>query len=260
MAWNDMSADTRHHVFLSHNHADQPAVADLARRLAEAGLHPWFAATHLIPGEPWQEAMEAALVASETIAVFVGPQGIGPWHNEEMRIAIEDAVHKGKRVIPVLLPGADPERISPFLKRRTWVDFRADLGDDAAFQLLLAGVRGETPFEASGLFGVTWRKRCDFYRHIPLPPNYIPRPELLAEVRERLLAGTGGLALTSAIQVRQADVLHGMGGIGKSVLARALCDDPQVQAAFPDGILWATLGQTPDLIKRLREWINRQTP
>ncbi len=250
-----MAEESRYHVFLSHNHADQPAVADLARRLVEAGLHPWFAATHLIPGEPWQEAMEAALAASETVAVFVGPQGTGPWHNEEMRVAIEDAVHTGTRVIPVLLPGADPDRISPFLKRRTWVDFRADLGDEAAFQLLIAGIRGETPFEASGLFGVAWRRRHDFYRHIPLPPNYIPRPELLAEVRERLLAGTGGLALTSAIQVKQADVLHGMGGIGKSVLARALCDDPDVQAAFPDGILWATLGQTPDLIGRLREWI-----
>ncbi len=98
-------------------------------------------------------------------------------------------------------------------------------------------------------------ERHDFYRQIPLTPNYIPRPELLAGVQERLLAGTGPLALTSAIQVKQADVLHGMGGIGKSVLARALCDDPDVQAAFPDGILWATLGQTPDLTARLREWI-----
>jgi hypothetical protein len=51
------------------------------------------------------------------------------------------------------------------------------------------------------------------------------------------------------------DALHGMGGIGKSVLARALCDDPDVQTAFPDVILWATLGQTPDLVGRLREWI-----
>ena len=34
-----------------------------------------------------------------------------------------------------------------------------------------------------------------------------------------------------------------MGGIGKTVMARALCDDPKVQLAFPDGILWATLGK-----------------
>jgi hypothetical protein len=46
------------------------------------------------------------------------------------------------------------------------------------------------------------------------------------------------------------------GGIGKSVLARALCDAPDIKAAFADGILWATLGQTPDLIARLREWID----
>ena len=34
-----------------------------------------------------------------------------------------------------------------------------------------------------------------------------------------------------------------MGGIGKSVLARALCDDPVVRQAFPDAILWFTIGR-----------------
>ena len=57
-----MTSSTKcYSVFLSHSPADQPAVADLARRLADAGLHPWFAAAHLIPGEPWQEAMEVTL-------------------------------------------------------------------------------------------------------------------------------------------------------------------------------------------------------
>ena len=47
--------------------------------------------------------------------------------------------------------------------------------------------------------------------------------------------------------------VHGMGGIGKTVAVRALCDDPHVQAAYPDGILWAAVGQTPDLAARLRD-------
>ena len=85
-----------------------------------------------------------------------------------------------------------------------------------------------------------------------LPPNYVPRPDLLAEVRTVLLADIDTLALTSTIKM---NALHGMGGIGKSVMARALCDDPEVQATFPDGILWARVGQTPDLVPSLREWI-----
>ena len=52
---------TRHDVFLSHNNADKPAVEELARRLAQAGLQPWLDTWNLIPGDPWQEAVEAAL-------------------------------------------------------------------------------------------------------------------------------------------------------------------------------------------------------
>ena len=112
-------------------------------------------------------------------------------------------------------------------------------------------------YKASARARQSQERRRDFYRHIALPPNYVPRPELLAEVRTQLLTDTSSLALTSAILVpTQTTALHGMGGIGKSVVARALCEDPAVQAAFPDGILWTTLGKTPDLIRCLREWID----
>ncbi|MEM9275865.1 MAG: NB-ARC domain-containing protein, partial [Cyanobacteria bacterium P01_F01_bin.143] len=46
-----------------------------------------------------------------------------------------------------------------------------------------------------------------------------------------------------------------MGGIGKTILAQALCHDPQVQEHFCDGILWATLGQQPDILSLLQGWI-----
>ncbi|BAY30193.1 WD repeat protein [Nostoc carneum NIES-2107] len=42
--------------------------------------------------------------------------------------------------------------------------------------------------------------------------------------------------------------VQGMGGIGKTVLATALARDPDVRKAFPDGVLWVTFGQTPQIL------------
>ena len=39
--------------------------------------------------------------------------------------------------------------------------------------------------------------------------------------------------------------VHGMGGIGKTVLASALARSPRVRERFVDGIYWVTVGQTP---------------
>jgi len=102
-------------VFLSHNSADKDAVELIAHRLrAEAGLNPFLDKWHLVPGEGWQVALEEALAASETVVVFIGPSGVSPWHNEELRTALNRAVRTRDeyRVIPVLLPEADPEDVS----------------------------------------------------------------------------------------------------------------------------------------------------
>lgn len=46
-----------------------------------------------------------------------------------------------------------------------------------------------------------------------------------------------------------------MGGIGKTVLAEALCYDDVVQHAFPDGVIWITVGKESqfDAVTRMRE-------
>ena len=74
------------------------------------------------------------------------------------------------------------------------------------------------------------RPKLDRYATIePLPLNYIPRPDLLEPLRDLVLGTTGPIAVTA---------LEGMGGIGKTQLARALCHDLKVRAAFPEGIVW----------------------
>ncbi len=42
-------------------------------------------------------------------------------------------------------------------------------------------------------------------------------------------------------------VIHGAGGFGKTTLAAALCHDDDVLTTFSNGILWATLGEEPDV-------------
>jgi hypothetical protein len=137
-------------AFLSHSHQDAESVEALARRLEdEAGLRVWLDRWHLIPGEPWQEELEEALDACQAVAVFLGPSGIRPWQNEEMRSALEERVRDAaRRVIPVLLPGApDTETLElpRFLRRLTWVDMRAGLDDEEAFHRLVAGIKGKAP-------------------------------------------------------------------------------------------------------------------
>jgi hypothetical protein len=104
---------------------------------------------HLVPGEPWEEALGEALDQSKTCAVFLGPNKLGPWENEEMRVALDERVrNKSFRVIPVLLPGAEPKdrkTLPRFLSRLTWIDFRGGLDDPETFRRLVAGIRGLAP-------------------------------------------------------------------------------------------------------------------
>jgi hypothetical protein len=218
-------------------------------------LPPFLDRWPLIPGDPWQEGIEQALASSETVAVFVGPSGIGPWQNEEMRVALYESAVRGKRVIPVLLPGADPQRVSPFLTRRTWVDFRAGPEDADALQRLIAGIQGR-PSEAGGYLSPLDLAPPKHYftpfQVPPLPPYFLPRPEAAKAIRSALLdtrSDRPGVLAISAI--------HGLGGIGKTTLIAALAHDPAIRQRYPDGILWATLGQQPELFPRLLEWIQQ---
>lgn len=84
----------------------------------------------------------------------------------------------------------------------------------------------------------------------PLPYYFVERPEHQNAVKKILLkdaANHPGTLVVSAI--------YGLGGIGKSVLAMKLAHDTDVLARYPDGVLWATLGQQPDILAFLSHWI-----
>ena len=99
--------EQHYHAFLSHNGADKPLVEELANQLEQRGLRCWLDKWNLIPGDPWQPAIEDALGRCDTCVVFFGPHGLGPWHNEEMRLAIQrrvSSMERKLRILPVILP------------------------------------------------------------------------------------------------------------------------------------------------------------
>ena len=56
--------------------------------------------------------------------------------------------------------------------------------------------------------------------------------------------------------------LKGAGGYGKTTLAQALCHDPDIQAAFSDGIEWVTLGEAlkpSELVQKVKALVYRLT-
>src|SRR5436305_4137756 len=81
-----------------------------------------------------------------------------------------------------------------------------------------------------------------------LPQNHVPRAQAVADLRD--LVFTEGAGANIAVTA-----VAGMGGIGKTVLATALCRDLVVQRAFPDGIAWITIGRVwdGDFVTRMRE-------
>lgn len=132
-------------VFLSHNSSDKPTVRRLADALQARGVRPWLDERELVPGRPWQEALEEVLDSCRSVAVLVGSGELGPWHLREMRAGLEGFVQRDASVIPVLLPGAPKKVELPlFLRAYTWVDLRSGITDDGVGRLI-AGIRGSKP-------------------------------------------------------------------------------------------------------------------
>ncbi|MDJ0797999.1 MAG: NB-ARC domain-containing protein [Calothrix sp. MO_167.B12] len=99
-----------------------------------------------------------------------------------------------------------------------------------------------------GIATVT-RPKIDIFQAPPLPTYYVDRPEYTQDLKNRLLTNS------SDVRTLVVTAIHGLGSVGKSTIATALAHDEEVQAHFCDGILWATLGQQPNLLSLLSGWV-----
>ncbi len=129
-------------VFLSHNSQDKPIVRELAEKLNSRNLRVWLDEEQLVPGRPWQKALETVIETIGAAAVLIGKTGLGPWEEPEMWACLNEFVRRGLPVIPVLLPGAPAiPKLPLFLQAFTWVDLRDGL-TDSGLENLAWGITG----------------------------------------------------------------------------------------------------------------------
>jgi tetratricopeptide (TPR) repeat protein len=70
---------------------------------------------------------------------------------------------------------------------------------------------------------------------------YVGRKRFLADLKQQLLAGRN-------------IALYSPPGTGKTLIATKLAYDPELRKKYPDGVLWARLGDQPDVSSILRSW------
>jgi len=77
-----------------------------------------------------------------------------------------------------------------------------------------------------------------------LPPLVVGREESLSEIKQRLIPP----------EKRPVTVIQGWPGVGKSTITALLAHDADIAGLFPDGVLWVSLGESPDVASEISTW------
>lgn len=86
--------------------------------------------------------------------------------------------------------------------------------------------------------------------NLPAKPSLlIGREEATKQLKQRL-----GILNGKSPSSQVITAMRGWPGVGKTTLAAAFAHDPDVQEVFSDGVLWAALGENPQLFDQLLAW------
>jgi len=228
-------------LFISYAHKDGAELAQrLQKDLTNHGYDAWLDKQRIQGGTNWTKWIETALDKANYVLALLTS---GSYVSEICRAEQLRALRKGKFVIPLLAQsGSD---IPLYLEVKNYRDFSDPGRYDDGFQQLLGDIRGGVTATLPEAYR---RTRVNYLTQPPRVANYLERPEVLRALRDTVFE-------EDRRQPISITALHGMGGIGKTVLAQALTHDEVVQQAFPDGIAWVTAGKDRqrDFVAEMRE-------
>jgi WD40 repeat protein len=219
----------RHGAFISYARADgELAARDIHARLRTQApeIPTWLDRFEIEGGVGWWTQIERELDRAEFLILVMTPAAL---RSENTRNEWRSARQRGVCVYPV--KGAADGELD-FGSLPNWMRKAHFYDADVEWEKLVAHLRRgcratRVPFMAP-----------------PLPPTFVRRQREIETVIDVLLAGVRGGASA-------ATALRGPGGFGKTTLATAIAHDDRVLDAFDDGILWTTLGPTPNLLNEI---------
>jgi WD40 repeat protein len=219
-------------LFLSYARKDdEPFVQRLYRDLTDHGFQVWWDRENMDnDGRTFRhDIREGIIIQGERLVLVVGPAALA---SPEVAVELKHARSNCKPVVSILRIG-EYESLPDELRAFDVPDFRDDGQYGEKLKYLLRQL--SMPIAPLG----------DVETELPvpsLPPHFVPRSDDVKGCKEPLLAETKEAVVITA---RERNVgVHGMGGVGKTVLASAVARDCDVRRVFPDGIFWIGLRQT----------------
>jgi len=225
-------------IFLSYARADDEAFTRrLYLDLVASGFRVWFDREKMLTrGKPFPAEIREAVEHCDRFLLIVGPAtATSEWCCAEWRHA--DIF--GRPITPIIrMDGCGPagvvidgfDLIPDDLKLQELHadDFRDDRRYKENLALLIKQL-GEPVAPPGKLVGFR-----------PLPAGFLTRNKCVQEVRHTLLSDFRNPTVITGI--------HGMGGLGKSILAKLVARNPNVRRTFGDGVFWVPIGNKPNLL------------
>ncbi len=250
--------------FISYNRADRAWAEWIAWQLEHAGYSVVIQAWDFVPGSNFALEMDRAVAETERTVAVLSPDFLDSIYTapEWGAAFANDPTGAARKLVPVRVCECEPAGMLAQIVRIDLVGMED--GEAARAKLLREIASGrQKPAEEPGFPGLpspafpgssrppTKRRRAAlprdpdylFVNVPPMPTHFVGRDELLTEMVERLTSGTDS-ALSAS----------GQGGVGKTTMAVAIAHDPAVHGYFADGVLWAGLGLSPDVMSALAAW------
>ena len=230
-------------VFLSYSRTDSNACIALKSQFEQAGLGSFRDEDAIRVGDRWMSRLEEALAGCSAFVVLIGRDGVQRWVGAEVQVALSRHLSPPQGaprlpIFPVLLEGAQPEALPPFLALFQSAHWAPDqtLPDDLLEAIRTQAVRFDAPpaIEGCPFLGLNAFGRGDarlfFGRRLETIEALACLGDQQQSNPEHLAGGDGG-AYHRWLQI------EGNSGAGKSSLVQA-----GMLPMIEQGALWARTG------------------